>query len=131
MVYEYTTGARYAADINQLKPDIATKVALLDPNRYPLYAILSNAGKDPISGYGPHLKKQSCYNAKFSWFESRFQPEWDAINNGAGYAAGILDIVVDNGAYFNVNDIVLVPRTGERMLVVSIATNTLTVERGV
>ena len=39
--------------------------------------------------------------------------------------------MVDNGAYFNANDIVLVPRTGERVQVTAVSTDTLTITRSI
>lgn len=62
-------------------------------------------------------------------FEVDDRPAWDAVNNGAGYTSGATQIVVDNGAYFRANDVIVVPRTGEQILVSSVSSNTLTVTR--
>jgi hypothetical protein len=63
--------------------------------------------------------------------EAELDPRFDAVNNGAGYAAGATTIAVDNGSYFQAQTIVYVPRTGESMRVTAVSTNDLTVVRGV
>ncbi|MFA6146576.1 MAG: hypothetical protein WC697_04625, partial [Patescibacteria group bacterium] len=40
------------------KYDVADVISLLDVNRYPLMAILTNAGKDPVSKQGKAMKKK-------------------------------------------------------------------------
>lgn len=54
------------------KYDVADVVSLLDVNRYPLLAILTNAGKDPVSGEGKAMKKKESYDPQFKWFEDTF-----------------------------------------------------------
>jgi hypothetical protein len=61
---------------------------------------------------------------KFSWLEDDLGARWDAINAAAGFAANVTKIIVDNGGYFSVGDIVKVPRTGECMLVTVINPDT-------
>ena len=51
------------------KYDVADVVSLLDVNRYPLLAILTNAGKDPVTGEGKAMKKQESMDPEFKWFE--------------------------------------------------------------
>jgi len=116
-----------------LKVEVAPELALLDVNRYPLVALLSNAGKDPFTGQGVPVKKKATHNPKFSWWEDKYGEVWDAINSATGYLATATDLVVDNATYFTKYDVVKVPRTGETMLVtnVNISTNTLTVTRSI
>jgi len=117
-----------------LRVDVASQLALLDVNRYPLLALLTNSGKDYLGNkIGGPIKKKAAINPKFTWWEDKYGEVWDAINCVAGYEAGITDIVVDNSAYFTKHDVVLVPRTAERMLVTNVATDTetLTVVRGI
>lgn len=125
------SGNLTSANVTSLKPDVSAELALLDVNRYPLVALLTNAGKDPVTGQGKSMKKEACSNHKFEWYEKTYAETSDAVNNGAGYAASDTSIVVDNGEYFNANDIVLVPRTGERMQVTAVSSNTLTVSRSI
>lgn len=40
------------------KFDVADVISLLDVNRYPLLAILTNAGKDPVTKQGKAMKKK-------------------------------------------------------------------------
>lgn len=117
----------------QIKVEVAPELSLLDVNRYPLVALLSNAGKDPFTGQGVAVKKKLTHNPKFTWWEDKYGEVWDAINNATGYLAGDTALVVDNAAYFTKYDVVKVPRTGETILVtdVNVSTNTLTVTRSI
>ena len=104
-------------ETNQQKRDVVDRILLLDPTAAPFVALTRQ------------IRKRSANNVKFEWYTDVRNPEWDAINNGAGYAAGDTSLVVDNGAYFTAKDLVKVPRTGEVILVVSVDSNTLTVKR--
>jgi hypothetical protein len=115
------SGMRTTGNISQStrKVDMAEQVLLLDPNEAPL-CVLSR-----------RLAKRATINPEYSWQEDDLEPRFDAVNNGAGYASGATSIVVDNGAYFAQHFHVLVTRTGEVMRVDSVASNTLTVTRGI
>src|SRR5437899_8612918 len=101
--------------------DVSDRIAYLDPDNAPLTVILMRGASRP------------AMNWKFEWIEKELPARWDAINNGAGYASGATSIVVNNGKFFSVGDVVNVPRTGEKMVVNAVATDlvTLTVQRGV
>lgn len=105
---------------NKLVIDMSDTIGLLQPNAEPFMSFLKIAKRNT----------EAASNPKFEWMEDDLLPRWDAINAGSGYASTITDLVVDNGPYFSVNDVVKVPRTGEVLLVTVIATNTLTVTRG-
>jgi hypothetical protein len=115
------TGQRATNTIEQQQRriDMASEILMLEPDQSPLTVITKN------------ISKVRTKNPKFSWMEDELEPRFDQINNGAGYASGATSIVVDNGAFFRVQHVVYVPRTGESMLVTAVATNTLTVVRGV
>ena len=104
----------------RLVVDMSNEIALLQPSKTPLITILKQAMKNT----------RAASNPKFSWMEDDLKARWDAINNGAGYNDAATSIVVDNGAYFIVGDVVKVPRTGEVLFVTAVNTNTLTVTRG-
>lgn len=115
------TGQRTTVNIEQQqrKIDMAQEIMLLEPDSTPLTVITKNISKD------------SCKNPKFSWMEDELEPRFDTINNGGGYASGATSLVVTNGPYFRVQHVVYVPRTQESFIVTAVATNTLTVVRGV
>ena len=116
------TGTRSTGNItaNKVVVDMSQDIALLDPNEAPFISFLKLAQKN--------VEVASSF--KFEWMEDELGARWDAVNNGAGYAAGEVAIVVDDGTIFSARDIVKVPRTGEVLSVTSIATNTITVVRG-
>ncbi len=67
------TGIKGTGNLGVLrKYDVADVVSLLDVNRYPLLAILTNAGKDPASGEGKALKKSEAVDPEFKWYEDDF-----------------------------------------------------------
>ncbi|AZN43361.1 SU10 major capsid protein [Paenibacillus albus] len=118
------SGVRDTANITQNKivVDMSDTIGLLQPNAEPFMSFLKIAKRNT----------EVANNPKFEWMEDDLLPRWDAINAAAGYASGITALVVDNAAFFSVNDVVKVPRTGEVMLVSAIntGTQTLTVLRG-
>lgn len=116
------SGTRSTTNIlsNKIVIDMSEKIALLEPNETPFMSFLKIAKKNT----------EAAKSFKFEWLEDDIGARWDAINLLAGYAAGVTDLVVDNGDYFTAGDIVKVPRTGEVLSVTSIVTNTLTVVRG-
>ena len=105
------TGSRATNSGNQdnRRIEMADKILLLDPDAAPLTVVTKN------------IQKKATGNPKFQWQEDELDPRFDAINNGAGYASGATSIVVDNGAYFEVGNLVYVPRTGETMRVTAIS----------
>lgn len=114
---QVATAGDVAVASERRKIERRDRIYLLEPNRNPLILLLRR------------LKKESCMNPKFEYLLDEATPITDRVNNGAGYTAGAVSVVVDNGAYFFVNCFVLVQRTGEIMHVTAISTNTLTVTR--
>jgi hypothetical protein len=112
-------------------------------------AVGSNAGTadrivkqttNEIFRYGPNLnplirmadvmKRRSVKNMEFTILNDKRLPRFTRINNGAGYSNSATSIVVDNGNYFRVQDLMQVTRTKEQSFVTAISGNTLTVIRG-
>lgn len=118
-----TAGARHTLGLTQglREIDIRRTIYELDPNTAPLTTI------------SMRLPRRPTHNPLFQWAESNRRNRFDAVNNGAGYAAGATAIVVDAASKFAQYDLVKVTRTGEVMEVTAVntGTNTLTVTRGV
>ncbi len=85
----------------------------------------------PFTTFLMELKKEATRDPRFTHLEDELESRFDAINNATGYTAADTALVVDNGSYFAQHDLVVVTRTAEMMRVVSVATNTITVVRGV
>jgi uncharacterized protein DUF5309 len=113
--------ATNTVDTAQRKIDMADGITLLEPDAAPLTVITKR------------LSKRATTDPQFKWAEDELDPRFDAINNGAGYANSATSVVVDNAAYFEAQQMVYVPRTGEMMRVTAVntGTQTLTVVRGV
>jgi len=106
--------------------DIAPVIYNLRPDETPFSVLISK------------IRKSMTVDPKFEWFGKEPRSDADAVNNGAGYAAGATSIVVDNADKFLPGDLVRVidGTTGAyeelmRVTAVVTGTNTLTVERGV
>lgn len=54
------------------KYDVAEMISLLDVDQYPLLAIMTNAGKDPVTNKGKAIKKKETSDPEFKWFEDEF-----------------------------------------------------------
>lgn len=118
------------------KYDVADVISLLDVARYPMLAILTNAGKDPVTKQGDALKKKETTDPEFKWFEDKFGAREDIVASNQG---GATSLAVTNGSYFSIGDVLLCVKstqgtsnpTGEVMLVTAVNTNTLTLARQV
>jgi len=91
------------------KYDVADVVSLLDVNRYPLMAILTNAGKDPASGEGKALKKKESMDPEFKWFEDEFGRRQLTGSSTVDPDGGNLTLT-GQAAYLQVGDIILVAK---------------------
>lgn len=102
--------------------DLHRPILLNEPDKAPFTVFTKS--------YNGGAMREAARDKKFTWHNDALWDRHDAINAGAGYAAGITSIVVDDGTLFTANDVVYVPRTREVMIVTAVSTNTLTVERG-
>lgn len=111
---------RNTNNINQNRRvvDMAKQIALLDPNEGPLLSFLKLAKKNT----------RCVYNPKFEWLEDDLLETWGTVSEGATAAA--TSISVNNGDLFRAGDILMVPSTGESMLITAVSGNSLTVGRG-
>ena len=91
------------------KYDVADVVSLLDVNRYPLMAILTNAGKDPVTGEGKALKKKEAMDPEFKWFEDEFGRR-QLTGSGTLDPDGGNLVLTGQAAYLQVGDIILVAK---------------------
>lgn len=114
-------GQRNTLNIEQAtrRLDIGSRIALLEPESTPLTALLNR------------ISSEKAISPKYQAFEDELPARTDAVDNGAGYDTDDTDITVANGGRFNVEDLVLVPRTGEVFRVTAVASDVLTVERGI
>ena len=114
------SGARLTTNITQARRvvDMAKDIALLDPNDAPFVTILKLAKKDVRVAYSP----------KIEWLEDDYLSVHGAL--GAALDTSSTSVTVADGSIFRPNDIITIPKTGENMLVKSVAANVLTVTRG-
>jgi hypothetical protein len=114
-----TTGAVTTTSVlsDQLALDLGTTISLLEPSAQPLAVFSRAAGKSRTVA------------TKFSWFEDQSKPRFDATSGTATNVA--TTVPVNNGTYFQQWDQVLNTRTGEQFRVDAVASNNLTVTRGI
>lgn len=99
--------------------DILDQVYTIDPKSNPMLTVLTAKSM---------VKPAESFEVKH--LEDEPVPEWDAVNDGTDMSDSDTAMVVDNGPYHRVGDVILVPRTGEVVRVTAVSTNTLTVVRG-
>jgi len=109
--------------------DVVDKIFLLEPNKHPLVTLLTNVGKvyDGKSWKGSSMMKKSAGNPEFSWFEDFYGGRYAKVSGI--YATGAVTITVSGAGsssanIFTVGDIVRNARTGENMLVATVASTT-------
>lgn len=109
--------ADYESGIKKL--DVRDFIFQLEPDEAPFTTLLSK------------VRKESTRDVAFSWFEDISIGKWTQINNGAGYDAAAVSLVVDDADIFQVGDLVKEVTTGEIMRVtsVTVGTNTIGVTR--
>jgi hypothetical protein len=113
------TGAMTTTNVlsDQLAIDLGNEISLLEPSSQPLSIFSRAAGKE------------ATVATKFSWLEDARKARFDATTATATTTATTVAVVT--GANFQQWDQVLNTRTGEQFRVDAVATNNLTVTRGV
>ena len=119
MAVDMISGARDTENILAINKKVDMgPVHMLEDDRLMLTRLLSKLGKRVV------------HNRTFKWMTDEIRPKFDQLAEALDNSEDEVD--VDNGNYFNVNDLVKVVETGEIMRVVSkVSQNTLKVVRGV
>ena len=124
------TGVRGTSNLSARKYDMKDTIALLNAKRYPMLAILSNAGKDPVTGKGKALKKLETTDPEFKWFEDTFGSREATTATGQTgkviSAALSLDVASGEGVRFSVGDVIQLVAAKYTFEVTAVSTDTLT-----
>lgn len=104
---------------NSLPIDMETRVFQYDPPGAPGMKIFTN-----------RIPSKPARSTTVRWMEDEPIPYWDRLNMGAGAGTGVTSLTVDNGAYFQVGNLVKNVRTDEVIRVTNVVGNVLTVTRG-
>ena len=99
--------------------DMEPKFRLLDPDTSQFMTILNKLPSRPAT------------REKINWLEDEFLPTLTTLAASATSAATTLSVATGTGVYFRAGDIVYIASSGEKVSVSSIATDDLTVVRGV
>jgi hypothetical protein len=129
------TSAVSAAE-GSLKLEVSDRIFLLQPVAHPFVTLLTSIGKswDGQTFKGSSLKKKVVESTEFQWLEDHYGGRYCKVSGT--YSTGAVTITVTgagtNSAYiFTVGDVVKNQRTGECMLVATIASgSTITVASG-
>jgi len=107
------------------------KIFLLEPNKHPLVTLLTNVGKvwDGKAWSGSSMLKQATGNPEFSWFEDFYGGRYARVSGTYTTAADQTPTLTGAGAnsgyIFTAGDIVKNARTGECMVVGTVAATTI------
>jgi len=102
----------------QRVPDISDTITMLDPDVSQFTTMLMKVNSRP------------AFNEKVQWFEDELMPRLSATNGSYTNVAVTINVTAGTGAYFRAGDIVRNARTGDCFSVTSVATDALTVVRG-
>lgn len=97
--------------------DMSNKIHLLEDSEDSLTKLLSR------------LPKKPAYNTTVQWMTDELVPKSTTLAEDIDGSETGVDVASGTGVYFQINDIVKVPITGETMLVTGVSTDTLTVTR--
>lgn len=77
------------------------------------------------------MASKEAIREKVNWLELEYFPRLSALAASATSAQSTLGVTSGEGTYFRAGDVVRIAATGEAFRVLSVSTDTLTVERGV
>lgn len=125
-----SSGVRDTTNLSARKYDMKDVISLLDVKRYPMLAILTNAGKDPVSKEGKAIKKQETTDPEFKWFEDEFgsrEASTASGNTGKNIASTpSVSVASGQGVRFAIGDIIQFVAGKYTFEVTAISTDTLT-----
>ncbi len=111
--------------------DAVDKIFLLEPNKHPLVTLLTNVGKvwDGKAWKGAGILKRATGNPQFKWFEDFYGGRYARVSASYNSSDDAVTINVtgagSSSAYiFTVGDVIKNAKTGENMLVQTIASST-------
>ncbi len=103
----------------------ARQIEILDPDEAPLLKLFGT-GKGNLKKLGD---VRDWPATKLQWLNDTIAPITTTTDGAAGTTTTI-NVAAGTGVYFRKGDILLITSTGERVLVVSVSTDALTVVRG-
>lgn len=116
---EIITGIRSGAVINVSRKvvDMSDRIALLEPSAAPLTVLIKR------------LNKKVAINYHYNWLEDELMPRIVTSSTAYDSTATTIVLTTGHGEYCIARNLLVVPRTGETMLVSTVSTDTLTVVR--
>jgi hypothetical protein len=115
------TGATTDQDVNQSqrKPDMDNEIGQIDDDESVLAGLLMRINTRP------------AISSKVEWLEDEPHPRYTTAAGSYLIGAASFVVAAGTGAYFKAGDVIRNELTGENMLVTSVATDTLSVTRGI
>jgi hypothetical protein len=116
-------GTTYGITSNQVVVDMKDEITELEPNIAPYTTLLMH----------PDFNSRAAQSVKIEWLEHEQLPITTTsatVDSGTATATSIV-CAAGTGPYFRPNDLVRVESTGELLQVTALATDTLTVVRGI
>jgi len=97
--------------------DMAPDIAMLDPDTSQFITILQK------------LPSRVSTQVKVNWLEDQLFPNYTTLASSASSADTVLNVATGTGVYARTGDILFLEASGEKVLVVSVSTDAITVTR--
>lgn len=104
---------------NQREIDMDEDIALLDPEVSQFFTITNRVSSKP------------AFSSKVEWLEDQLDPRLTSVSGSQTDSDTSIEVATGEGSYVRAGDLIRNARTGEAIRVSSVATDTLTVVRGV
>lgn len=104
---------------NQRVIDMDEDIALLDPEVSQFFTITNRVSSKP------------AFSSKVEWLEDQLDPRLTSVSGAQTDSDTSIEVATGEGSYVRAGDLIRNARTGEAIRVSSVATDTLTVVRGV
>lgn len=145
MAYPYYTEGTHDTGTTTLKPrtttvseaegrlivDVVDRISLLEVNKHPLVTLLNNIGKvwDGKGWTGSGIMKAAAGSYEFGWLEDHYGGRYAKVSGTATTAVDQTPTVTgagtSSGYIFTDGDVVKCARTGECMVIGTVATTTI------
>ena len=127
----YSRSTATSSAEERLIVNVENRIFLLEPNQHPLVTLMTNVGKvwDGKAWKGSALMKRSTGNPEFGWFEDYYGGRYAKVSgtctSATDQAPTVTGAGTNSGYIFTAGDVVKNARTGECIVIGTVAATTI------